>query len=309
MRKINIEYNEIADESLKMLLALMFKNETLHYIKYSLSNEENKKRKQEFDDKVVEGLDADQIESDLEMDHQHEHLPFWQKILCCIWCWKSFMHDKHEAFRFKYCPKALNEVESELMPTMTRTLYAQALIYYVIMFGAPMLWANECGAGLSNTTHYVYAGYSVITMTLELTNVFRIQNTVHDSQILQLNKWHFVELFMGQIARFDTYLDVCFFALMFQCGYWSLAIPIAIFILAYVSYPLYSLSRLAFQKTEDEMNHVLPGIERNCMIAFIRENMLAATVLDSFSIDNHFNLDGNTNMAFGRFMGIYTLAF
>ena len=112
---------------------------------------------------------------------------------------------------------------------------------------------------------------------------------------------------MGQIARFDTYLDVCFFALMFQCGEWELAIPIAIFILLYVSYPLYTLSRLAFEK--EELNHTLPGIERNCMIAFIRENMLAATVLDSFSIDNGFNLTSGTTMAFGRFMGIYTLIF
>ena len=96
---------------------------------------------------------------------------------------------------------------------------------------------------------------------------------------------------------------------MFQCGEWELALPIAIFILLYVSYPLYTLSRIAFEGKRDEKNHTLPGIERNCMIAFIRENMLAATVLDSFSIDNHFNLGGNTNMAFGRFMGIYTLAF
>lgn len=86
-----------------------------------------------------------------------------------------------------------------------------------------------------------------------------------------------------------------------------MAIPIAIFILLYISYPLYTLSRLAFER--DELNHTLPGIERNCMIAFIRENMLAATVLDSFSIDNGFNLTSNTTMAFGRFMGIYTLAF
>ncbi len=76
----------------------------------------------------------------------------------------------------------------------------------------------------------------------------------------------------------------------------------------YVSFPLYTLSRLAF--APDEFKHTLPGIERNCMIAFIRENMLSATILDSFSIDNGFNLPySNVNMSFGRFMGIYTLLF
>ena len=113
-------------------------------------------------------MDCADIERDLEMDHTNENLPLWQKIICCVMCWKNFMHDKHEAFRFKYCPKALNVIENEYMPSLTGHFYFNSLIYYVIMFGAPMIWANECGAGLSNTTHYVYAGYVVITFIFEL---------------------------------------------------------------------------------------------------------------------------------------------
>ena len=39
--------------------------------------------------------------------------------------------------------------------------------------------------------------------------------------------------------------------------------------------------------TNQSYNHTLPRIERNCRLAFIRENMLLATVLDSFCIDNN----------------------
>jgi len=119
-------------------------------------------------------MNCSQIEDELEIDHSHEDLPLWHKIICCIWCWKSFMHDKHEAFRFKYCPKALHVIEEQLMSSMTTKFYISSVIYYIIMFGAPMVWANECGAGLSNTTHYVYAGYSALTFVLELQNVWRI---------------------------------------------------------------------------------------------------------------------------------------
>ena len=90
-------------------------------------------------------------------------------------CWKSFMHDKHEAFRFKYCPDALNVIENEFMTPMTRNFYFNSGIYYIIMFCAPMIWANECGAGLDPTTHYVYAGYSLFTIIFELCAIWRIQ--------------------------------------------------------------------------------------------------------------------------------------
>ena len=45
-----------------------------------------------------------------------------------------------------------------------------------------------------------------------------------------------------------------------------------------------------------------------CNVSFIRENMLVATVLDSFCIDNHVTICGK-NIPFGRMMGIYTLLF
>lgn len=49
-------------------------------------------------------------------------------------------------------------------------------------------------------------------------------------------------------------------------------------------------------------------MERNCQLAFIRENMLLATVLDSFCIDNTVNI-GKKPVAFGKLMGAYTFFF
>ena len=46
-------------------------------------------------------------------------------------------------------------------------------------------------------------------------------------------------------------------------------------------------------------------MERNCQLAFIRENMLLATVLDSFCIDNTVAIFKKP-IAFGKLMGAYT---
>ena len=127
------------------------------------------------------------------------------------------MHDKHEAFRFKYDTKAMNKIENDLMPRITTMLYVNSLIYYVIMFGAPIAFAEDCGGGLSFTAHYIYAFYAMATILMEVAVVKKIEATVNDATVLQLNKWHVVEIAFGQIARFDTYLDVCFFMLMFKC--------------------------------------------------------------------------------------------
>lgn len=115
-----------------------------------------------------------------------------------------------------------------------------------------------------------------------------------------------VEVVMGQIARFDTYLDVCFFSLLFQCSQWELVIPVGIFIILYLIYPFYTLIRVS--SMSHSLKHTMPKIERNCMISFIREQMLLATVLDSFCIDNSIEVFKKP-VHFGRFMGVYTLLF
>ena len=56
-----------------------------------------------------------------------------------------------------------------------------------------------------------------------------------------------------------------------------------------------------------DFNHTLPKIERACDLSFIRENMLLATVLDSFCINNNVEVC-KKQVTFGRMMGIWTLA-
>jgi len=56
-----------------------------------------------------------------EDDHgHHHHIPLWQKICFPIWLWKSLIHDKHEAFRFKYDTVAITRIEEHLMPRIKR---------------------------------------------------------------------------------------------------------------------------------------------------------------------------------------------
>lgn len=54
----------IQDESLKILLAMLFRNTSLQNIKYSVTNEENIKRLQQF--KEISHLPAEEIEERLE---------------------------------------------------------------------------------------------------------------------------------------------------------------------------------------------------------------------------------------------------
>ena len=168
-----------------------------------------------------------------------------QKACLPLWCWKSFIHAKHEAFRFKYDTKCLKEIEDHLMDEMTTSIYINSFIYYIIVFVCPNVLVGECGGGIKTSSHMIYAGYSLVTFIAEIVMVKRIEKKIQNKNILRFNKWHVVELFMGQIARFDTYLDVCFFSLLFQCKQWELVIPIGILILIYISFPVYTLFKLA----------------------------------------------------------------
>ena len=171
------------------------------------------------------------------------------------------------------------------MDQMTLLLYLNSFIYYIIMFVCPIVFVNECNGGMNMITHYIYIAYSLATIYMEVWCVLKIQQNINNENILKFNKWHAMEIFMGLIARFDTYLDVCFFLMLYQCKVWNLVIPIGFFIVLYLIYPFYKLVTL--YKVNNTFMHTLPKIERNCNLCFIRENMLLATVLDSFCISNN----------------------
>ena len=82
------------------------------------------------------------------------------------------------------------------------------------MFVCPFVFVEPCGEGVNPVSHFIYLVYALISAGIEIYTVFKIQKSVNDDRVLKFNKWHWVELLMGQIARFDTYLDVCFMNLL-----------------------------------------------------------------------------------------------
>ena len=106
---LDIRDNPIQDEQYKLLFGLLQNNHTILNIEYTLYDEENIKKYNEFREFEKQELSAHDIAEALAHGGHghHAHIPLWQKILLLPWLWKTLIHDKHEAFRFKYDTKAL----------------------------------------------------------------------------------------------------------------------------------------------------------------------------------------------------------
>lgn len=131
-----------------------------------------------------------------------------------------------------------------------KTLYVNIIIYYLIMIVCPLSFRNKCGYGLNPISHFIYGIYSILSLIFEVRTTFWIKNHLNNPQLLTINKWHWVELIFGQIARFDTYLDVCFWILLLQCGEKELAIPVGCLIFLYLTYPIFSVIKIFFWKRD-----------------------------------------------------------
>ena len=177
-----------------------------------------------------------------ELDHAHTvHLKCWHYIVFPVWIWKTFIHAKHEAFRFKYDSIQMQKLELSQMKSIGIAMYFFTFIYFGMMFGFPFIFVeNECGVGIDAWVYIFYAVYAVLTAIYEVIAVKRIESAV-DDEYLKFNRWHVVELFMGQIARLDTFLDACFLVMLIQCEMWNLVIPVSIFIFLMLSYPMTQL--------------------------------------------------------------------
>ena len=53
--------------------------------------------------------------------------------------------------------------------------------------------------------------------------VLKIQNLLNNKKLLKFNSWHVIELFMGGIARTDTFIDILFVQLIANC--WDIYLP------------------------------------------------------------------------------------
>ena len=176
LKTLDIRNNPIQDGQYKTLFGLLQNNKSIQTIEYTLYDEENIKRLEKFKFYQDEGLDFLMISAKLKHDDEHHHhIPFWQKLCFPIWCWKSLIHDKHEAFRFKYDTDAIKKVEENVMPGVKRQLYYWTLIYYFITFVAPYIFIeHECEKTFDYKLFVMYGIYLVGTAIWELYVVFKI---------------------------------------------------------------------------------------------------------------------------------------
>lgn len=82
---------------------------------------------------------------------------------------------------------------------------------------------HECEKTFENWLFVVYGLYLLFNSIWEIRVVLNIQRMVGKAKILSFNKWHFVELIMGAIARTDTFLDIAFILIITNC--WSTYLP------------------------------------------------------------------------------------
>ena len=146
--------------------------------------------------------------------------------------WKSFVHAKHEAFAFKYEPHIMKYLEEKEMKPIRIMMYFWSVMYYALLFVSPWLFKIPyCGGLFYSEIYWCYGTYAILNAAWEVYVVLRIQNRIRieyirkgrrassSKRLLDFNRWHVVELFMGQIARLDTFLDFAFIVIIIDCGW------------------------------------------------------------------------------------------
>ena len=82
----------------------------------------------------------------LDDEDHHVEIKWWHYVIFPVWIWKTFIHAKHEAFRFKYFCDSIKEVETHQMQNIGRAMYMFTVIYFITMFGLPSIYIEgECG--------------------------------------------------------------------------------------------------------------------------------------------------------------------
>ena len=141
-------------------------------------------------------------------EHEHEHHGYkcWEYALVLPWLWKSMVHAKHEAFAFKYDPEIMRLLEDSEMKPIRVMMYFWSIMYYLILFVLPFLFKEDyCGGLFYNWLYVCYGTYAVLNAIWEIYIVLRIQSKIrrasrdkkHAKTLLDFNRWHVVELFMG----------------------------------------------------------------------------------------------------------------
>ena len=185
---LDIRKNQIDDGYLKLLLALLFCNPHISDIKYDLTKEENIQKFEWYNkkysaDQVIDLSKSGYVKIETGNDH-HGHYKLWEKIIFCVYCAKSFLHAKHEAFRFKYDTASIKMIENTMMRSMRFNLYFQTVLYYFIMFGCPIIFLRDDNKGFDMTLYIIYASYAALNLFTEIYYVLKIQRKVKIKSIL-----------------------------------------------------------------------------------------------------------------------------
>ena len=172
---LDIQNNFIPDKHLKMLLVLIYKNRNIQDIRYSLTEEENKERKEHYLQLTdVEGVDPLVAQKKLGHGH-HDHYHWWDYALVFPWLWKSFVHAKHEAFAFKYDPEVMRLLEENEMRPIRIMMYFWTVVYFIIIFASPFIFKQHyCGGLFYHDLYYVYGTYAILNAIWEVNAVLRI---------------------------------------------------------------------------------------------------------------------------------------
>ena len=106
---------------------------------------------------------------------------------------------------------------------------------------------------------------------------------------------------MGQIARADTFMDFLFIVIIKDCSSLKVWLYISsFFMISNLIFPIFMLLKML--RLKKQFQHTMPYMESNNFLLFLRENMLLATVIDSFCINNTIEL-GKVRIVFGKLMG------
>ena len=300
----------------------MYKNRNIQVIEYTLMEEFNKKARAEYLDMIAarENIDVNAAAHEVHAHgHHHEHYKCWEYALILPWLWKSFVHAKHEAFAFKYDPEIMRHLEDNEMQPIKVMMYFWSIMYYFILFVLPFVFkVGYCGGLFYDWLFYTYAAYALLNAAWEVYIVLRIQteirrkfrNKEEAKKLLDFNRWHVVELFMGQIARLDTFMDFLFIVIIIDCYPkldWWLFIS-GFYMASNLVFPIFMLFKMSRMR-KNRLQHTMPYMEDNNFLSFLRENMLLATVIDSFCINNtksffkRFRGGKGVHVVFGRLMG------
>lgn len=121
-----------------------------------------------------------------------------------------------------------------------------AILYYIIMFALPPLFFDDDKKGYSVWLYVIYGAQTFCSALIEIRTVLKIQELAASKDLLHFNRWHFVEMFMGQTARLDTFLDfiilIIFLADTDKYGYFGYAS--LVFMIINLIFPIYTQFKL-----------------------------------------------------------------